>query len=322
MATIRKRGKRWRVEIRRVGVALSQSFGSKREAEAWATKTEGEILARARGQIVTGHTLRDALRKYAKEVSPTHRGEHWERVRLTMFERIINFVGRPIDHIQPTELSAWRDARLAEVSASTVRRELGLLSAVFETARREWRWTASNPVKDVRKPSESPHRTRTVHWREWRALLKAVGWRPGMEPKTRTALAVACFALSTRTAMRAGEVLSLQTVDLDRRVARLRMTKNGKPRDVPLSRQSVRILSRLALPVPLTANDLDALFRRAKGLAMIEGLTYHDSRHTATTMLARKLPVMDLARVTGHSDLKMLLRYYNPSAESLADRLR
>ena len=122
--------------------------------------------------------------------------------------------------------------------------------------------------------------------------------------------------------MRAGEVLSLRTVDKRRRVAHLAMTKNGRARDVPISRQAARILLGLSLPVPLSSQDLDALFRRAKGLAMIEGLTYHDSRHTATTMLARKLPVMDLARVTGHSDLKMLLRYYNPSAESLADRLR
>lgn len=322
MATIRKRGKRWRVEIRRVGVVMSQSFGSKGAAENWATITEADIIARARGQVVSGHTLREALDKYADEVSPLHRGTHWEVVRLTMFKRDIPFVGRQIDRIQSGEVASWRDARLKVVSGSTVKRELGLLSQVFEYARREWRWTASNPVKDVRKPAESASRTRTVHWREWRALLRAVDWRPGQEPKTRTALAVACFALSTRTAMRAGEVLSLKGVDQRRRVAHLPLTKNGNSRDVPLSRQAIRILDRLTLPIALTATDLDALFRRARGLALIEGLTYHDSRHTATTMLAKKLPVMDLARVTGHSDLKQLLKYYNPSIDALADLLR
>jgi len=47
------------------------------------------------------------------------------------------------------------------VSAATVRRELTLLGAVFEEARREWHWVSMNPVRDVRKPIEthSPERT-------------------------------------------------------------------------------------------------------------------------------------------------------------------
>ena len=323
MATIRKVGKRWRCEVRRMGANLSENFPTRCAADAWGKTTEAEIIARARGQVVSGHTLLEALDKYAAEVSPLHRGEHWEGVRLSMFKRDISFIGRPIDRIQSGEVASWRDARLKVVSGSTVKRELGLLSQVFEYARREWKWTSANPVKDVRKPSEPPGRDRTVTPREWRALFKAVGWRPGQVPQSRTALAVACFALSVRTAMRAGELLSLRGYDKTRRIARLAMTKNGRSRDVPLSRQAMRMLGQFpTFPIPLTSADLDALFRRARGLALIEGLHFHDSRHTATTMLARKLDVMDLARVTGHSDLKMLLRYYNPSVDSLADRLR
>lgn len=327
MATIRKRGDRWRAEIRRLGITESQSFDTRGAALTWATALESEILARSRGQIITGKSLRAAFDKYAKEVAPTHDGEHWELVRLAMFEREIPFVGRAVDRIQATEIAQWRDARLRVVSSSTVRRELGLLSQVFEQARREWRWCASNPVKDVRRPRESPARQRTVSPHEWRALCRAVGWRPGLLPATKTAWAVAAFCLATRTAMRAGEVLSVEEWDEKRRVIHLGKTKgpSSKPvraRDVPLSRQAVRILEGLALPVPLTSKDLDALFRRARDMAGIVGLNFHDSRHSGTTMLAKKLPVMDLARVTGHSDLKMLLRYYNPSVDSLADRLR
>jgi integrase len=322
VATITRRGKRWRAKVRRLGVALSQTFGSKSAAQTWAAATEAEIVARSRGQVITGHTLKQALQEYSARVSTTHRGAHWEQIRLKMFERIIPFAGRPVDRLQPAEFATWRDARLLSVSASTVRREMGLLTAIMEVARKEWRWTASNPLSDVRKPSEAAHRTRTVQPWEWRALLRAVGWLPGRAPQSRTAWAVACFALATRTAMRAGEIVGLQAVDSERRVAHLPMTKNGKPRDVPLSRQAMRILDGLTLPVPLNSRDLDALWRRARGLAGIEGLHFHDGRHTATTMLAKKLSIMELARVTGHSDTKMLMRYFHPDVASLADRLR
>ena len=53
----------------------------------------------------------------------------------------------------------------------------------------------------------------------------------------------------------------------------------------------------------------------------ITDLNFHDTRHEATTRLAKKLPIQDLAKVTGHKDLKMLMRYYNPTVQELAQRL-
>jgi len=41
MATIRKRGAKWQVQIRRVGFrSLSRSFHVRKDAEAWARQTE------------------------------------------------------------------------------------------------------------------------------------------------------------------------------------------------------------------------------------------------------------------------------------------
>jgi integrase len=50
-------------------------------------------------------------------------------------------------------------------------------------------------------------------------------------------------------------------------------------------------------------------------------LTFHDARHEATTRLAGKLQVLDLARVTGHRDIKQLMTYYNKDARELAELL-
>ena len=47
------------------------------------------------------------------------------------------------------------------------------------------------------------------------------------------------------------------------------------------------------------------------------GATLHDLRHTRTTELANLLPLQKVMRLTGHKTPKMLMRYYNPTAEDL-----
>jgi len=71
----------------------------------------------------------------------------------------------------------------------------------------------------------------------------------------------------------------------------------------------------------MTSGSLDALFRKAKKQALIEDGTLHDTRHLAITRLAKKLNVLDLARMVGHKDLRQLQVYYNESAEDMDTRL-
>ena len=58
------------------------------------------------------------------------------------------------------------------------------------------------------------------------------------------------------------------------------------------------------------------------GLALfvpaLAGITFHDTRHAACTRLAKKLHVLELARMIGHRDLKSLMIYFNESAEDTA----
>ena len=75
--------------------------------------------------------------RYQREVTPTKRGARWESIRL---DAMLNMAELPLDmpvaRIAPDDFNAWRAARLRSVSAGTVLREFGILSAVFETARR------------------------------------------------------------------------------------------------------------------------------------------------------------------------------------------
>ena len=197
-----------------------------------------------------------------------------------------------------------------------------LLSSALNVARKEWGLISFNPISDVRKPTSPPHRDRLVTSKEMEKLEKAAGTDLGRG----MARALHAFKFSMETAMRAGEVVGLEwaRVDIERRVARLDMTKNGTAREVPLSSEAIRLLEELPRCDPvfnLSSQTLDALWRRLRDRAGVTGLTYHDSRHAAITRLSSKLDVLALARMVGHKDLRMLSIYYNETAEELAKRL-
>lgn len=55
--------------------------------------------------------------------------------------------------------------------------------------------------------------------------------------------------------------------------------------------------------------------------AMLTNLHFHDLRHEATSRMAEIFVPQELAKVTGHKTLQMIMRYYHPRAEDLARKL-
>jgi integrase len=154
--------------------------------------------------------------------------------------------------------------------------------------------------------------------------------------------------------------LRWENIDIRRRVAHLPATKNGSARDVPLSSRAVTVLQGLKEAerrpdADCRAEDADPAatgqvfgirndavtraferaVRRARTIYLEEAkvtnqtqnprfltdLRFHDLRHEATTRLASIFPMHDLAKITGHKDPRMLMRYYHPKAEDLAKKL-
>lgn len=72
----------------------------------------------------------------------------------------------------------------------------------------------------------------------------------------------------------------------------------------------------------LTAGSISALFAKLCKAAKIEDLTLHDLKHTAVTQLAKKLDPLDLAKMVGTTDLKLLISvYYKADMEEVAKKL-
>lgn len=215
--------------------------------------------------------------------------------------------------------------RLKTVLGSTVNRDLNLISHVFTTARRKWNWASKSPTADVRRPKYPPPRDRLISQDEIDRICLALAYDGKITNKS--GVVPAAFLLAIGTGMRSGEILSLTPERVTGSVAHLSRTKNDNKRDVPLSKRALEILGELPVPAAstpyfnVTDESRDSLFRKAVTRAGIEGLTFHDARHEAITRLAKKLNILELARMVGHKDIRQLQVYYNKTAAEIAKKL-
>ncbi len=323
MASYRKTKNGWRVELCIKRVRDSATFDTKAEARSWAEKREDELRTGVTEEV-SGRTVQDIFDKYSAEVSIKKRGRKWEEVRLLKLSRD-PLAKVKLSALTKYDLIAWRDRQT--ISAGSILREMNLIGHALETARADWGWLSENPIKEVGRPKAPRARKRRPSEDEIGRIVHSLGWWEHCkitEAQQRVAIA---YLFAIESAMRAGEICGLlpENVDLRKRTAHLPMTKNGLARDVPLSKRAVELLKQLQpwgkTVFQLNGSSLDVLFRRARDACGIVGLTFHDSRREATSRLAKKLHPLELARVTGHTNLQQLLTYYEETAEELAKKL-
>jgi integrase len=302
VATFRLTAYGWRVEVCRRGVRKSASaFKTKAAAVAWAGRVESEIMAGVRGEI-PNLTVHELLERYKKEVSEGKKGRRWEVIRLEALQRD-RLAQVRLRQLDSPHASDWQQRRLQAVSAASVRRERNLLNNVFQIAVKEWKWLTKNPFEGIRRPKDSRGRERIATPAEIKSLTATDG----------TLSRVVTIALET--GMRASEIPAAQVTG---RVARLEDSKNGEVRLIPLSLKAVEAL---ADGINLTPGSISALFARKCGELKIEGLTFHDLRHTACTRLAKKLNLLELCKMMGWKDPRHALRYYNEPISNIAKKL-
>ncbi len=307
MASIRKYRDKWRAEVQRHGIRASHVAETKREAQAWALAKEAE-LDRLKGS--GGKTLGDAVADYVKTVSQTKSKPDWEEKR---FHAFMDYIGEkvPLASITSADIGRWRDFRLQTVTGATVQREANLLRNLFTVAMDEWRWIDSHPFRGVRMPEQIEARRQVWGWRQIKRVL-----RSGRDKKMGEV--VKAFHIALHTGMRLAEVLT-GTFDTKRRVYVLERTKTGGYVEVPLPRRALKLF-----PVAFTVgpNEASVLFTKLRRQLLLDDLTFHDTRATALTLLARRVDVMTLARISRHKDLSMLLNvYYRETAEQISARL-
>jgi len=327
MATIQKRGDyQWQAKIRRRGYpAQSKTFETRVDAQVWARSIENEM---DRGVFVSRveaerTTLRECLERYAKEVTVHKKGNQPEigRIRVLLQQP---FASCMMTNVRSVDVAGFRDMLLRTGrKPATVVRYLALLSHLFNTARREWGMESiANPVELVKKPSVRNSRDRRLEKGEEDRLLEACDKQGNVWLKPLVILAI-------ETAMRKSELLNMrwEHINFKKRGVHLPNTKNGESRDVPLSSRAIKTLK--SLPRSFSGQVLGTsdyasrkAFIKVCKQVELENLRFHDLRHEATSRLAELYPIHDLAKITGHKDMKMLMRYNHPRVEDLAKALK
>ncbi len=346
MGTVRKRGKTWRAEVVKKGLRKSATFDTKAQAWSWVEETELAIdSGRGRFIVPSNATFRTLMQRYINEVSPSKKGNKWERDRVNAkigsdddppdsHKRIDPIAHVPLATMCGGDVADWRNRRLKEgVAPSTVLREWTLFSAACAVAKQEWHWLKENPFSAAKRPPAPRSRDRLATDDEIERMLFALGYDSDKPPKTVSSLVGAAAVLAIETGMRAGEICALRWGDIDIResVARVIEGKTqAASRDVALSSRAVALLTQLRGDTEPKSGDpcfgikpgqIDALWRKNRGRAVVNGLRFHDLRHLAVTRLAKKIGLLDLARMIGHKNIRTLQIYYNERASAIAKLL-
>ena len=287
-------------------------------------------------------TLGELLKKYGEEITPTKNAPGQSRelaIIKGMQEHCPELCQRHPETLRAADFtgakatSAAKRLKDAGYKPNTVRRWLALVSHAYTVARSDWGYEWANPLYKAAKPHEDDARDRVVTPVEWEKILFEL--RELARPAT-----IAAIVFLRWTAARRSEAQALRWEAVtwgDHVTATLFNTKSPKKGEK----------KKRTIPVPKVATDEmrklykgdeppnlgpvfggfrpDALTRawvRACHAAKIKDPPrLHDLRHTRTTEMAAVLSVHELAKITGHSDLKMLMRYYHPKADSLGKKM-
>lgn len=227
------------------------------------------------------------------------------------------------------------------------------MSNLYTVAKKDWRWTyLNNPVIKIRQPSIKNERNRRIF-----ENIRIFGYTPIESPtselawilrETRSKYLPTLITLAVETAMRRSELVNIKRTDIDFETGTIFIadSKNGTSRYVPLSPLArytlITYLAKCNPPKKLfnvSAGAMSRSFNRALKAARLRyeamcnekghdcnpnyliDLRFHDLRHEATSRLAEIYEMHELAKVTGHKDTRMLLRYYHPDAVKLTQKL-
>jgi len=335
MASIQKRGLTFRVRITRQGKStLSSTFYSRNEALQWAKDIKAKlhlgIYEEITPKIARNISFREAAQHYLKTHSIHKKIVRCETSRLKIL--IERWGDIPVEQINKAAILELRDDLLSlGRSGETINHYFNTLSKLFQMLVGDWDLVIANPIKGIKRMPPSHGRSKRVTSDIEKILLNSCD-------AISLSLLSSIIKFAIQTGMRRGEIMGLTWADIDlpNRKAYLHQTKNGEPRQVPLTRQAMAVLEALSRNeervFPMSMTCLRSQFQRIKELAKpkwdgvgtnpFDDLRFHDLRHEALSRLSDiGLNVIELSHISGHKTLGMLKRYTHPSHKAIFDKL-
>lgn len=324
------------------GKTAYESTGTtdRKEAEALEAKRRLDVHNQRKWGIQPEHTFDELMVRYITATRDEMRSP--ERVAYAVRKLQGIFGGKTMERLRRSDVSTYIEARKKEgVGPATINRELDVLSAAINYARKRWDWEMNNPCSGM-SLREPEGRLRWISRAEADALVREA-------EKDAKSLHLADFIrLALNTGCRKNELLKLSWDRVDLHENRLFLepehTKSGRRRVVPLNEEArkamlgrARFRAEFCPGSPWVFSHKDGQrvqymqngFHGACKRAGIENFRVHDLRHTcASWMVQQGVPLMEVRDVLGHSSIEMTERYAHLAPEKLRsavgvlDRLR
>lgn len=310
-------------------VRCSTDTTDRREAEALEAKWKVEAHQVKHWNASPGRTFDQLMLKYFKVIQGEKRSTEREVYTLRKLQPF--FTGRDLLTLKRSDIRAYIEKRRDDgVKNGTINREIGLLSAAINYARREWDWDIPNNAEGMRQ-KEPEGKVRSLTLAEARRLIEVA------EMSSRSPHLPNFIRLALNTGCRRGELLKLQWSRVDLKVNLMFLeaadTKSRRRRSVPLNEEAKTALLNLAQFRAIHCPDspwvfvhkdgscqesISAAFEIALRKAGIKDFRIHDLRHTcASWLVSAGQPLPAVRDLLGHSTVKMTERYAHLAPENV-----
>ncbi|HAS8350024.1 TPA: integrase [Vibrio vulnificus] len=308
-------GGRYKVDIRpqgRAGKRVQRVFNKKADAVAF----ERSVMLTANNQEWKAET-RD-FRSLSEVIDIWWKFEgrnmKWGHERKTALQRIAREMNNPaIYQITPKFLAVYRSDRLhGGVKASTINRELTLLMGVFTKLSKIGECSVKNPIKGIRPLKEIKPEMSYLTQREIEALLGSLTgdyWR----------ISVLCLS----TGARWGEATNLRAENVLHGKVTFTITKNGKPRTVPISPAAMSAIKtkQSGLLFDVNYNLYRDALRKVKP-DLPRGQSVHVLRHTfAAHFMINGGNILTLQKIMGHASIQQTMVYAHLAPDYLKEAI-
>lgn len=176
-----KRGTTWRVRFRHRGRQTTETFTTRREAEAWLSVLEAHgpetaVRLREEGAVDDDPTIAEITAQWLDWKALEVRSDRTIADYAATIERHVlpTFGSTPANHVRPQDVQQWIDTmRKDGASPKSLRDRHALLHATYKWARQR-ALTAADPCEHTKLPKRQAQAPKALTRTEWARLLPAL----------------------------------------------------------------------------------------------------------------------------------------------------
>jgi site-specific recombinase XerD len=364
----------WSARIRVNGKLVRKSFGlgpkGRSDAVAWVEKArtirrtgEGVLPTTAKRPVlttaevavlgdlnaITVGRLRDEFDRYVKTHAEEYRDQANPPRRIAEIKKV--FGDRAAATLKPPEIEDWLDKiqKQRNLENATVNKMRGTFSMLFKHGKRKdlvnTNPAAEVPLRDTGHGIVERFLSAEEETRLRKVLQRKIDSHDSIkhpELRKQAIHRLLEFEVSVKSGMRRSEQYNLRwgDVDFERRIMRLRKTKNGKPRnafiidDVAKALRQLRDLdlerrdrsgnqpNKSPHDVVFAKVDNKKWWQAALDEAKIKNYRWHDNRHTFCSRLVQAgVHLKVVQEAAGHASIASTMRYAHFAPSQVVDAM-